>query len=133
MAGIIATQIDDVLISPLERILTEVARGVAEAQRQLDLNSVATQTQLANDPLLRELGLETTWYHIPEVELEIKLSLSLRREDRMEGDRLLVRRFRMYAAPFNATYQSSFQADVAATSQLRARIVSIPPASRPGV
>lgn len=132
MANIASTQIEDILIDPLERVLSLVGQGVANAQRAMDLNSVATQTLLANDPVLKELGLEATWYHMPTVEVELRLSLSLRREDQIKDNKLVARKFRMYAAPFNASYQNSFGSEVSGTSQIRAKIVSIPPARRPG-
>lgn len=132
MANTASTQIEDVLIDPLERVLSLVGQGVANAQRAMDLNSVATQTLLANDPVLKELGLEATWYHMPTVEVELRLSLSLRREDQIKDNKLVARKFRMYAAPFNASYQNNFGSEVSGTSQIRAKIVSIPPARRPG-
>lgn len=132
MANIASTQIEDILIDPLERVLSLVGQGVANAQRAMDLNSVATQTLLANDPVLKELGLEATWYHMPTVEVELRLSLSLRREDQIKDNKLVARKFRMYAAPFNASYQNNFGSEVSGTSQIRAKIVSIPPARRAG-
>lgn len=132
MATQVPDQIEDVLISPLEEILTRIGQGVANAQRALDLNSIATQTLLASDPVLREFGLEATWYHMPEVTLELKMTLTLRREDQVRNNRVVLRKVRMYASPFNASYQNSFNADIAGTSQIRARIVSIPPPRRPG-
>jgi hypothetical protein len=132
MANTASTQIEDILIDPLERVLSLVGQGVANAQRAMDLNSVATQTLLANDPVLKELGLEATWYHMPTVEVELRLSLSLRREDQIKDNKLVARKFRMYAAPFNASYQNNFGSEVSGTSQIRAKIVSIPPARRAG-
>jgi hypothetical protein len=132
MANTASTQIEDILIDPLERVLSLVGQGVANAQRAMDLNSVATQTLLANDPVLKELGLEATWYHMPTVEIELRLSLSLRREDQIKDNKLVARKFRMYAAPFNASYQNNFGSEVSGTSQIRAKIVSIPPARRAG-
>jgi hypothetical protein len=132
MANTASTQIEDILIDPLERVLSLVGQGVANAQRAMDLNSVATQTLLANDPALKELGLEATWYHMPTVEIELRLSLSLRREDQIKDNKLVARKFRMYAAPFNASYQNNFGSEVSGTSQIRAKIVSIPPARRAG-
>jgi hypothetical protein len=131
MPNTASTQIEDVLIDPLERVLSLVGQGVANAQRAMDLNSVATQTLLVNDPVLKELGLEATWYHMPTVEVELRLSLSLRREDQIKDNKLVARKFRMYAAPFNASYQNIFGSEVSGTSQIRAKIVSIPPARRP--
>jgi len=132
MANQVPSQIEGVLISPLEEILTRIGQGVATAQRALDLDSIATQTLLASDPVLREFGLEATWYHMPEVTLELKMTLTLRREDQVRDNRVVLRKLRMYASPFNASYQNSFNADIAGTSQIRARIVSIPPPRRPG-
>lgn len=132
MANTASTQIEDILIDPLERVLSLVGQGVANAQRAMDLNSVATQTLLANDPVLKELGLEATWYHMPTVEVELRLSLSLRREDQIKDNKLVARKFRMYAAPFNASYQNNFGSEASGTSQIRAKIVSIPPARRAG-
>ena len=124
------TQIDDVLIDPLERVLVQIGQGVASAQRALDLNSVATQMLLTSDPVLSELGLTATWYHMPEVEAELKLAFSLRREDKVVNNQLVARKFRMYAAPYNAAYQNSFGSQVSGTSQIKFKIVSIPAPNR---
>jgi hypothetical protein len=76
---------------------------------------------------LKEYGLEATWYHMPEVNVELKMNLTMRAEDTVKNGKVALRKLRMYAAPFNASYQNTFRADVAGTSQVRARIVSIPP------
>ena len=127
MANVVTTQIDDVLISPLEQILFQVGRGVAKAQQELDINSIRTQTLLESDPVLAEFGLQATWYHMPEVELEMKMALNLRFEDIFEDNKFRYRRLRMYGSPYNAAYQNNFKAEVSGTSQIKAKIVSIPP------
>ncbi len=124
-------QIEDVLVHPLEEIIARIGQGVANAQRALDLNSIATQTLLSNDPVLKEYGLEATWYHMPEVNLELKMTLTLRREDQVRDSKVVLRKLRMYAAPFNSSYQNSFNTEVSGVSQIKARIVSIPPTRRP--
>lgn len=124
-------QIEDVLVHPLEEILTRIGQGVANAQRALDLNSIATQTLLSSDPVLKEYGLEATWYHMPEVVLEMKMTLTLRREDQVKDNKVVLRKLRMYAAPFNSSYQNMFNTEVSGVSQIRAKIVSIPPTRRP--
>lgn len=121
------TTINDVLIAPLERMLSEVGRGIANAQRDMDLNSITLQARLDNDPELRDRGLEASFYHFPEVDVELKIALSLRREDRTRDGKLTARKFRMYAAPINASYQRNFQTEIEGTSQIRAKIVSVPP------
>ena len=126
------THIEDVLIRPLAEVLSRIGQGIADAQRAMDLNSIATQTLLANDPVLKDYGIEATWYHMPEVNVELKMSLTMRTEDTVKNNKVVLRKVRMHAAPFNASYQNMFRADVAGTSQIRARIVSIPPTRRPG-
>ena len=132
MAEHVPSKIDDVLISPLERVLARIGQGIADAQRTLDLNSIATQTEIDNDPGLRESGLEATWYHMPETEVELKLALNFRREDKIKGNKFISRKFRMYGAPLNAAYQNAFKTDVSGSSQIKFKIVSIPPARRKG-
>ena len=132
MAEHLPSKIDDVLISPLERVIARIGQSIADAQRTLDLNSIATQTQIENDPALRESGLEATWYHMPETEVELKLALNFHREDKIKGNKFISRKFRMYGAPLNAAYQNVFKTDVSGSSQIKFKIVSIPPARRKG-
>ncbi len=120
--------IEEVLIDPLENILARIGQGIAEAQRSLDLNSIATQTLLDNDPVLKDYHLQATWYHMPEVELELKMTLNMCREDKRKGNQLLYRKLRMYAAPHNASTQNIFKLEAQGTSKIKARIVSVPPA-----
>ena len=127
----ITKAIEDVLIRPLAEVLSQVGKGVADAQRAMDMNSIATQVMLENDPVLRELALEAPWYHMPEVNLELKMNLSMQSEKSIKNNKVVLRKMRMYAAPQNASYQNSFKADAEGASQIRARIVSIPPPVRP--
>ncbi|MCS6854922.1 MAG: hypothetical protein NZ523_09255 [Elioraea sp.] len=123
-----AEEIEEVLVRPLGEVLAKVAEGVAQAQRTMDLAAIATQTLIDNDPVLSGYGLQATWYHLPEVTLELKLSLALRRETRRDGTgRVLERRLSLLAAPHNARVQNTLGLDVGGTSSVRARIVSIPP------
>jgi len=124
--------VEDLLVSPLEEIIARIGQGIAEAQRDLDLNSVALQIMIENDPALKERGLEATWYHMPETEVEIKMALTFKREDTHKNGRLILRKHRMYGAPMNAAYKNTFNADVSGSSKLRLKIVSIPPPSRIG-
>ena len=130
MADPIPTKIEEVLIRPLADVLGRIGEGVAAAQRAMDLNSIATQTLIENDPVLHEFGLEATWYHMPEVELELKMALTLHREDVVRNQRVVRRKHRMYAAPLNASYRNTFDADVSGASLIKAKIASVPPPTR---
>lgn len=125
-----AGEIQEVLVQPLADVLAKLGEGVAEAQRAMDLNAIATQTLIDNDPVLSETGLQATWYHMPEVSLELRLSLSLRRENTMRAGRVVASRLKLLATPHNASVQNSQGLEVAGTSLLKARIVAIPPPQR---
>ncbi|HGX94275.1 MAG TPA: hypothetical protein ENK35_13275 [Candidatus Tenderia sp.] len=130
MAHLLPTEMEDVLVTPLADVLARVGEGVAEAQRAMDLNSIATQTLINNDPVLSEQGLEATWYHMPEVNLEVKMSLELRRKNYVKNNRTIRRKVKMYASPFNASYQNNFKVDVSGMSKITAKIASVPPPVR---
>jgi hypothetical protein len=125
-------EIEEVLLRPLGDVLAKVGEGVAQAQRAMDLNSLATQTLIDNDPVLSEYGLQATWYHMPEVTLELKMSLTLKRETRTDASgRVRLSKLSMLAAPHNAKVQNTLGLDVQGTSTVKARIVSIPAPPRP--
>lgn len=127
-----AEEIDEVLLRPLGDVLAKVGEGVAQAQRAMDLNSLATQTLIDNDPVLSEYGLQATWYHMPEVTLELKMSLTLKRETKTDSaGRVRQSKLSLLAAPHNARVQNTLGLDVQGTSTVKARIVSIPAPPRP--
>ena len=121
--------IETVLVEPLEEVLFSLARGVSQAQRRLDENSIAAQTLLDSDPELSKYGLEAPWYHFPETHLELKMALSLQgevKERQVEGKKVQFTRLRIGVAPLNASYVKTFDYDVTGACTLRAKIVSIP-------
>ncbi len=124
--------IEEVLVSPLEKIISRIGQGVAEAQQALDLNSMAMQTMIENEPALKEKGLEATWYHMPETEVNLKLALNFKRVDTLKNKKLVVRKHRMFGSPMNAAYKNTFNGDFSGSSQITFKIVSIPPPGRPG-
>jgi len=125
-------EVDEVLVRPLGEVLARLGEGVAQAQRAMDLNSIATQTLIDNDPVLSEYGLQATWYHMPEVTLELKMSLALKRETVTDqSGRPRISKLSVLAAPYNAKVQNTLALDVQGTSTVKVRIVSIPPPPRP--
>jgi hypothetical protein len=117
----------EVLIEPLAEILKHVGRAIAETQQALDRNSIATETELADKR--EELGydLHATWYHLPETDIEIKMSLSMHLEEEKKEGKTVAWKPILSAAPLNASYTNLFNYDVAGTSVLKTKIVSIPP------
>lgn len=125
----VGTIITEVLIEPLGEIVKHVGRAIAETQRELDINSIATETELTDKR--EELGydLHATWYHLPETDIEIKMSFSMEWEEEKKGGQTVAWKPVLYAAPLNASYKNLFEYDATGTSVLKAKIVSIPPAS----
>lgn len=119
--------IEDVLMDPLEKILFHTGRGIATAQMELDKNSLATQILLENDEDLSQFGIRATWYHFPETTIEIKMSLSMHEVVEKKEGKLPIRKYKIYGAPMNANYRSSFNYDAAGASLIKAKIVTVPP------
>lgn len=122
-------EIDEVLITPLSKLLGDVGCAVAETQRALDRNSIRTQLELESDELLSEYDVQAAWYHIPEVELDIKMSLTIKMEEERDYKHRL-RGFKpvLNAAPLNASHNSLYNYNVQGSSSIKAKIVSIPAA-----
>jgi hypothetical protein len=120
--------INEVLISPLSQIIREVGTSIAETQKALDRNSLNTQLEIENDEILSQYDIQATWHHIPEVELELKMALSMSYEEEKDS-KGKVRGYRpvLRAAPINASYKSLYEYDVEGASTLKAKFVSIPP------
>jgi hypothetical protein len=125
-----AKQIEEVLINPLTRILSEMGRSVADTQKALDRNSIDTQIAIDSDKGLEGYDIQATWYHIPEVDLELKMSLSMKYEVERDSKKK-VRGYRpvLNAAPLNASYKSLYDYDAKGSSTLKAKIVVVPPAT----
>ena len=129
--------IEDVLAVPLPLLLSLTAQGVAEAQTALDESSISVQERLdeltavsPDDSGLGRYQLEANWYHIPEVTVDIKMSVAMKLRTQTRSDGRKVVRPSVVAAPLNARSQQLASVSAEGTSQLRARIVSIPAAER---
>lgn len=124
-------EIEEILITPLSRFLGEVGRAVAETQLALDRNSIKTQIEIDEVKALSEYDIQAAWYHIPEVDLELKMSLTIKlEEERDSKNRIRSYKPVLNASPLNASYNSLYSYDVQGSSCIKAKIVSIPAALR---
>ena len=121
---------DEIIVS-LKELLIQVAAGVAEAQRALDQQAVQLQKELYNNPELEDLrdaGVESTWYQIPEVTASIKVAVSIHSEGESSSSITPVKKpLRLRLAPFNARYKNSYDYDYGGTSTMNIKIVPVPP------
>lgn len=119
----------------LRDIISELGAGLADAQKALDMNSIAVQKEILADPDLRAYGLNATWYTIPETTFSLKMTYHFAEESttsmegKGEGKALLEtpRRLRMRIVPSNATYNNTYKTSGEQESTLTLRFVPIPP------
>lgn len=109
--------------SDLSEVITELGRGIAQAQHQLDCKSLEIQKQIMNEPMLAAMGLNATWYVIPEVDFELKMEYVVTEEKTEEGT---IRRKGIKIFPHNATYDNYFNSTRTEESTLRLKFVPVP-------
>lgn len=124
-----APRLLDALSAPMGSLIASVGRSVAEAQRDLDAQTIALHQSIyaENEGLLRELqriGYRPTWYHIPSVEAELQVALTVTGE---YSETTPARsELKVYAAPVDAGYTSRFNYELKASSTVRFKIVPVP-------
>jgi hypothetical protein len=128
----------EALSVPFGDLIASVGRGVADAQREMDAASVATLQEIygADSGLFRELqriGYRPNWYHIPEVEGEIQMALTVSTQETRgaaaSGRVSPAGAVKLYATPVDAGYTSRFGFTLQATSRVKFRIVPVPPSN----
>ncbi len=127
------------LSAPLPDIIQRLGIAVAEAQRALDTNSVATAVEMATAEVtigdethnLISLGFTPTFYSFTEATVEAKLSFSMSETTELgvsAGATVGVQAgFVMVAASVNVSYARKFSVSAEGMSSIAARLVSLPP------
>ena len=115
--------------APIEHLIIALGQGIAQAQNDLDKNSIKTQEQIDSDPVLSQYGLQATWYQFPTVTMQLKLSMSIAEEQTTTsgGGGGLPPRIRLVAQPLSASFQNQFNFDAQAATQVNLTIVPVPP------
>lgn len=128
----------NLLSAPLPQIIERLGIAVADAQRALDRNSVATAQEMATTEVeigdekynLIALGFVPTFYSFTEATVEAKLSFSMTESTEFgvsAGATVGVNAgFVMVAATVNVSYARKFQVGAEGTSSIAARLVSLP-------
>jgi len=125
----------DALSLPLGELIASVGRGVADAQREMDLASIAAFKEVyeTSEGLFLELqriGYRPNWYHIPEAEGDIQVALTIAGQQASKAvPSAPTKALRLYATPVDAGYSSRFDYKVEASSRVKFRIVPVPPSS----
>jgi len=140
------TLVDDVVASPLGKVISAVGEGVAEAQRELDQASLAQTLEIYGGgngddlALMRQIGYRPTFYALPETTGEVKVSLNLgggsggggRQAPRLPGalPGAPMRPLRLYATPVNASLSNRYSYSASVAASLSFKIVPVPPPGR---
>ncbi len=129
------------LSSPIGDLIASVGKGVAQAQRDLDVAALETIDQIYNSSdktaaALKEIGYQPTWYQIPEVTAELKLSMSIEGEHKQPKPAAATAKpiapfykkpaITARATPVDANYSNRFDYKVEASSTISFKIVPIP-------
>jgi len=130
------TNVVEVFSAPIESVIIALGTGIAEAQKQLDANSIATQEALDTDPILSRYGLQATWYQFPRVDLQLKIALSVTQDSAPPTMRagavalpmaISASPLRLQLQPVSASYQTQFDYDAQASSTITLSIVPVTP------
>ena len=132
--------------APLEDLIVALGQGLAQAQQSLDQNSIRSQEAIDADPVLSQYGLQATWYQFPQVTLQLKMSLSVAQQQgpgqtappssssstTNSTSSALPTRFpvRLIAQPLSASFQTNFNYDADAASEINVVIAPVPAPSR---
>ena len=120
----------------LGEMIAEMGRGVAQAQHELDMSALAVQKYIDADESLSNYGLTATWYVLPETSFTVKVDYAVVKEETQEGelqnDGTPAKSFlnTMRIAPINAKYQNYFKSTASIESELKFKIIPIPPPTR---
>ncbi|MFX1364840.1 MAG: PASTA domain-containing protein [Promethearchaeota archaeon] len=101
-------------------MIVEIAKGVAEAQSALDEQALLIQQSINANPELAKLGIQATWYQIPEVTASIKVSVAIQRKETE------AKKVNIFFCPINASYKNEFDFDFQGTSEMTFKIVPVP-------
>jgi hypothetical protein len=122
--------------SPIESLIVALGKGIAQAQHELDLNSMAVQEAIDTDPALSQNGLQAQWYQFPSATLNLKLALSVTGQETPPASAAagagaagasIAPRLRIIAQPLSAAYQAHFNYDASAASEVNITIAPVPP------
>lgn len=114
------------MFTDMVEMVTNLGRGIAVAQQEMDEQAIRTQKLINADQRLRDMGLMATWFTIPDATFNLKMNYSLVREQGAEHDAPAGRqKFRIM--PLNARTQNYFKLSEGMQSELNIRFASLPP------
>lgn len=109
--------------SDLCDMISELGKGIAQAQQAMDESSIAMQNKILENDELYAMGLQATWYAMPETEFTLKMDYAVSQQYLINGK---TKFSGLKIAPSNATFQNLYKMDKKEESTLKLKIVPIP-------
>lgn len=114
------------MFADMVEMVTNLGRGIAVAQQEMDEQAIRTQKLINADQRLRNLGLMATWFTIPDATFNLKMNYSVIREQGAEHDAPTGKQ-KLKIMPLNARTQNYFKLSEGMQSELNIRFASLPP------
>jgi len=111
-------------------ILTELGRGIGQAQRELDRYSIDVQNTILKDKELADYGLNATWYTMPEIKFNLRMEYSVTEKTTVDGTAEKIER-NIGIAPSNVKYASQHEINLKEESLISIKFKPIPPPQLP--
>lgn len=124
---VVTTSTAPSIYSDLSTIISELGKGIAAAQLALDRSSIETQNKILESDELYNMGLQATWYVMPEVDFTLKMDYTVTEKKSVSGKLLEAN---LGAAPSNATFNNMFKSSKHEESTLNLKFVPIPTSER---
>jgi uncharacterized protein YjdB len=132
--GAISTIYNTLVSTPLPLMIEKLGLAVANAQAELDRNSVSMLQELANTPVrlgdndynLLTLGFVPSFYAFTEATVEAKLEFSMTEATSFEIGGSVKVDYKAVAVSVNANYARKFEQSANGSSSIAARLVSLP-------
>jgi uncharacterized protein YjdB len=132
--GAISTIYNTLVNTPLPLMIEKLGLAVANAQAELDRNSVSMLQELANTPVrlgdndynLLTLGFVPSFYAFTEATVEAKLEFSMTEATSFEIGGSVKVDYKAVAVAVNANYSRKFEQSASGSSSIAARLVSLP-------
>lgn len=109
----------------LSEVISELGKGIAKAQYELDMHALEVQNKILQDEALYAAGMNATWYVMPEAEFNLKMDYTVSQESQTNFSANPTGK-KVRVMPMNATAQNYFKTEKAQESSLRIRFVPVP-------
>lgn len=118
-----ADDIQEILIAPVGSMITEVGESVAEAATALNAAQAEAFKNVPKE--LIDAGIIPSFYHMQDVEVELKLTLQIeRKESSSSSDK---RKWRLFGSPQSAKTQAAQKTMASGSSSLKLTFAPGPP------